>query len=750
MSDDSYDVKSSSNDSPSGLDSEVDVRRVVLPCETKATVVITVYYRLTSNTAARVLLPVIPVAHTYNTADNGGDGGNVAYDEATEIVGAVHTFEVEESEFGCIHRFTATYTGQLVVGQAYAGQTAYCAVEIPGVGEYAGEIVLEFDDIVVLYHMHMDYDRNGILDEVWALPPAAWVWGAAGRGAVIVNTGGLDAHAAQRAPLEIRRFTAEPLPEHWQCPASWNATLTVSGHAKVDRYLKIWDVSGDDPVLAIGPAKTTYKIARLDRATLTFTMEAVTFPGPQIVDEEAQAFDGVITVTFTTFKGTTQTRQEVTQIRVAPWMIASHAVAAEVVFVAKTVDNADFVTRLRELATTAGCQLEVVSPRPLDQEAAFMLDRWMQDCMEVGQTNRPHTASAGLHAPLRAPRNGHVQNENVAKLSLYGYTELLRDKTQGMVRSGKILDKSIVHHGVGEQSGTNLNSFGNLEVTPPFEGYPRGRIYYGPSGRAPENGAAKQIDPAVKAFLEAQIVQAPFELDVSWLEVGHVDEILTFVPCGDGDFRILIASPAEAYRLLNAVVNKPAARMLVGRELTRIYPAGEAVQKDNFVCEVTVEDFLANGLPFAPIPTLDPHAPKVAPPVPAQTVRDFNTDMQLKITGVVGQLAAAMGEGVRDKIVRVPVLFLESDAKPDHAGGLTADMPNMLVVNDHCIIPRPFGPVVDNVDIFQKALADVLTDLGLTPHFIDDWNEYHMKCGEVHCGTNTLRTFKYFPWWEHE
>jgi hypothetical protein len=46
----------------------------------------------------------------------------------------------------------------------------------------------------------------------------------------------------------------------------------------------------------------------------------------------------------------------------------------------------------------------------------------------------------------------------------------------------------------------------------------------------------------------------------------------------------------------------------------------------------------------------------------------------------------------------------------------------------------------DNVDLLEAFLQATLMKLGLKVHFIDDWNEYHRKEGEVHCGTNALRT----------
>jgi protein-arginine deiminase len=100
----------------------------------------------------------------------------------------------------------------------------------------------------------------------------------------------------------------------------------------------------------------------------------------------------------------------------------------------------------------------------------------------------------------------------------------------------------------------------------------------------------------------------------------------------------------------------------------------------------------------------------------------------------------------------VPVIFLPEDADWNRVGAgtydipnsctgaLTGDMVNMLVVNNHCIIPEARGPLTAaGVDLFQRDLGNKLTALGLTTHFIDCWQPYHEHHGEIHCGTNTWR-----------
>ncbi|NXS87448.1 PADI1 deiminase, partial [Erpornis zantholeuca] len=102
------------------------------------------------------------------------------------------------------------------------------------------------------------------------------------------------------------------------------------------------------------------------------------------------------------------------------------------------------------------------------------------------------------------------------------------------------------------EGASRLDYFGNLEVSPPVtvrgKEYPLGRILIGSS--FPRLGG-RRVARAVRDFLLAQKVQAPVELFSDWLQVGHVDEFLTFVPAPDRKgFRLLLASPSACYQLL--------------------------------------------------------------------------------------------------------------------------------------------------------------------------------------------------------
>eukprot|EP00064_Thunnus_orientalis_P023380 superscaffoldBa00008784_g23619 len=82
---------------------------------------------------------------------------------------------------------------------------------------------------------------------------------------------------------------------------------------------------------------------------------------------------------------------------------------------------------------------------------------------------------------------------------------------------------------------SSLDSFGNLEVSPPVtvngKNYPLGRIIIGVAFPTATKG--RNMTKVVQDFLWAQKVQEPIALFSDWLVVGHVDEFMSFVPAPD-------------------------------------------------------------------------------------------------------------------------------------------------------------------------------------------------------------------------
>jgi hypothetical protein len=59
------------------------------------------------------------------------------------------------------------------------------------------------------------------------------------------------------------------------------------------------------------------------------------------------------------------------------------------------------------------------------------------------------------------------------------------------------------------------------------------------------------------------------------------------------------------------------------------------------------------------------------------------------------------------------------------------------------VIPEDWTRIVipeDTTDVFELYTQILLEALGLTVHWVDSWY-YHVRIGEIHCGTNVLRSF---------
>ena len=549
------------------------------------------------------------------------------------------------------------------------------------------------------FHMHLDADRDGAVDDD-RTGLGVWEFGAKKKGAIILCNNDGDGAATRSdndddvvnagndrdevAPLVIRR--AGP-----PAPADFTATLSVSAADK-DR-IRIFERRATGAREVIGPKKgATFTFPDLLFQQREFGMEAVRYAGT--------GFDGLIEITFTLVKGAGATEVEKGVVRVAPWVMPNHLDKAERVFVVDLgAFNQRFIRDLSGHVAAAGCALQ----------KHVSGDQWVQDCMEFGLSAHPGT---GFRSVMRAPRNRPLRT----------FPRTLRKADLGYHEPGTL------------SPDTTFDSTGNLECSPPVTSkagkrFPFGRIYFGP-GRP-----AEELDADTKAFLEKQIVQAPIEIDTSFLLVGHVDEIISFVPApGPKGFKMLLASPRLAYKILrdNQAANG-AAKMLVGRRFPDVSPQS---------AEVSIDDFLTKGLPMTSGDR------RVLARLAQSHLTPYNDARQADLDAIRTQLESELGLDAAD-IVEVPVIFADITTK-NLADALTAGMVNMLVINGHCVFPKPFGPVVGGTDLFEDDLVQKLTALGLTPHPLDDWFEYHVLLGEVHCGTNTLRTPTSVKWWEFE
>uniref|UniRef100_A0A8C1G8J9 Peptidyl arginine deiminase, type II n=1 Tax=Cyprinus carpio TaxID=7962 RepID=A0A8C1G8J9_CYPCA len=453
-------------------------------------------------------------------------------------------------------------------------------------------------------------------------------------------------------------------------------------------WCQIWDANKllklflKDYIMVVGTDMLTQKVPYLGGKTeLEFFVEGLRFP-----DKD---FDGLITINLSLLepcgKGFPETPVFTDKVvfHISPWIMTPNTLKPVEVYVCSTDDNHSFLKSIRNLVEKCGYKLKIC------YEYMNRGDRWMQDELEFGYIDSPHHQ---FPVVLDSPRDGDLQD--------FPYESILGPDFGYVTR-----------HALNEEV-SSLDSFGNLEVSPPVtvngKSYPLGRIIIGvafPTGR--------NMTQVVQDFLWAQKVQAPIALYSDWLVVGHVDEFMTFVPAPDRKkFRLLLASPDAGYKVFKSLQNNGHgnAEMFSGLP--------EAIS----VNEILSDKKLQAGNRYV------------------QNCIDWNRDVLKKELGLDDE-----------DIIDLPILFqVLEEKKGARAVAYYPDMVNMIVLGDQLGIPKPFGPKVNGRCALETEVRSLLEPLGLKCTFIDDFAPYHKLLGEVHCGSNVLREASPFKWWNLE
>jgi protein-arginine deiminase len=327
-----------------------------------------------------------------------------------------------------------------------------------------------------------------------------------------------------------------------------------------------------------------------------------------------------------------------------------------------------------------------------------------------------------FHGPGRAGRAEYHPEKGFEPIDLEGVD--VEDVVRYLYGSGSTQTyPHILQHIERVWGADTLDSFGNTETTPPYVSpdgrfYPFGRVYRGRGGPALPD---YRPDPTLSAIIEAQGMQPIFWLDTSWLAVGHVDETVSFVPTEtERGWSLLHAAPLEAVELLEHARDDLGAGEAILFE-DRTYPSGG----------------------WYPLPA-------------ARTVEEVldDTDVMAATARAAvelqAQLDAYMQEMGLDEADLVPVPFLYEDT----SWGLGAYQPGMvngISLNAGAFaMPKPLGPVVGGVDLFEAHVEGVLAPLGVEVNWIEAWDVYHVGGGHVHCGTNAQRDLPASAWWTEE
>ncbi|GAB2774648.1 protein-arginine deiminase family protein [Amycolatopsis magusensis] len=388
-------------------------------------------------------------------------------------------------------------------------------------------------------------------------------------------------------------------------------------------------------------------------------------------------------------------RAVVKELRVAPLLFQHDLMPATTVFAGKPGEGPGWPgeglppghpgewDRFSETLTRATAGVET---RFLAGSELWWKDVWLQDLFEPAVASMP--TAHGVQTMRVAIRSANQWDAGVPTLRPAGRLLFrdLRGPDVGVVQ--EFTEGPVVDSWADQRNAT-----GNFEALPPYRGYPKGRIYYGSAA-----SGDRKPDPAFLRMLDAQGQQPPVVLDTSWLMVGHVDETLHVVRSDNArGWTLMVADPRLAENLLHQA-NGTGARLFAGT---------------NHEYQPTVEELLGDA--------------------------DFRRRNEAAARHIDDQIAVMLREtGLRaEELVRVPVLFTESDRAPGLVALAPAVTNGLSVTPGRYAAPDPHGPVVHGRDLFKEATERALR--GIRVAWVEDVFWAHVGGGEVHCTTNAWR-----------
>lgn len=377
-------------------------------------------------------------------------------------------------------------------------------------------------------------------------------------------------------------------------------------------------------------------------------------------------------------------------IEAAPFLLTPHNLKVQENYVVlvdyNRPESERFVKDFSQACKTAGVK-PVVIRNPGDV--------WIEDEICWGYTASPRQQ---LDVALHMPRLRELERakDQILKSDL-GWTEAFSYSARNV---------------------SSLTYGGNVEVTPPTAKHPFGCVYY---GSVTKNGpyVSRQFDKELQAFFHRQQVQPVIDLHTDWLTVGHIDELISFVPKPTGGFALVVASPTKAYEILDTL---PKATPLDPR-----YSAHFFIQKvDDLYREVRR----------------------------GKRLRQYNEEVDRMLFGsshlepdpdsLVGTLKAELGFDMAD-VIEVPVVFVNDVYAGTiwSAEALNPDLSNLSSMGSHVLLGEQF------FEPFQKYVEQEFADkIGVKVEWIDNWKLYHTNVGGVHCGSNERRQHFAANWWD--
>ncbi len=467
-----------------------------------------------------------------------------------------------------------------------------------------------------------------------------------------------------------------------------NATGAISVDTGASKRVRMFKKSGSSfSVYTSGTALTSAEL----QAGVELGIEAL-----DIVRDDT-VWDGHVDVTLTVNPGSGSPVSDTVRMRVAPVLFRHHLDAPDVIYA--TALNESASTQFRADLSAAMTASGITKPL-----ATFVnvQDQWTQDFFETAYMAMP--ASGGRQVIHVNFRSSNYTGKSLRSAGRVVFTALRGPDVAGAVQYDPAHNDNM----------DSLNSFGNLETIPPYGAFNMGRVVRG-------SASSFYPDPSFDRMIQAQGIdsgnasgiQDLVEIDTSFLLVGHIDETVSFTKSSQGThgWEVLVADTTQGWNLLRGQCPNPTA------------PA----------CKTTI--FAGTGWQTT-----------IGAVVNDTDIANANAWAVTEIDSQREQLKQATGIVDADFVSIPAVWWTQSNYLVAFVPGIV----NGISLGDgHHGPPDPYGPVIGGQDIFVAATAGALTPIGVTAHWIEDWDLYHELDGEVHCGSNTKRVVPTnVAWWE--
>lgn len=317
---------------------------------------------------------------------------------------------------------------------------------------------------------------------------------------------------------------------------------------------------------------------------------------------------------------------------------------------------------------------------------------WLQDIFEFGMVKYKHIND---YKPAIFNMNYHAPGKNSKIIDLLSIA---------------FKHNNILLKGIGADPSEAGDAGGNLEVTH------EGRIFVGDT-----------MSKTLIKDLESKTGQKIIVLPTKWLQVGHVDEYLCFIPfAGETGAAVMYADPLEALKLL---ISSKTWRNPVARDILDSL-SYFAIHKFNKTMPFDIYSFDMN---------------KPVRKIGNETDREFgrysdwfvlkNLEAHIEIQNAIHILKKNMKQ--LPVFIGIPAIFKEPrDVAFYDTFGLVMANPltNAVVLRDHIILPKGY--------FFSTAKLRIANKFKNNIHFIDtSW--YEKNDGGIHCATNVVRDHKY-------